>query len=317
MNFENYKIEIDGVIYASPCLAITLFSGAVVDKDNTEMALLIPYKIALNEFKDELTWCYFDFDQNKPIKTENKHLDLFEAWLSDPKARAKGNFFTTLWAGRTKDEWTAPGVSVSYHRNRNTQSPLVVTDILLPLSWLDARTVDDIKNYINKLVIGYPLLSGYVGLSFIYNSYNHRVMDVLDNYFNQWLMRHPGLMQPAPDAFSLVADKTLPDISWMTLLGEKYTEQLGGSETIQAKLNSLSEVVVEPLGQKGTLITIGDRPSMGDINQGDDLPLYKQVGQALSSLHDGDYIYNRTMLRGFNNNREQGKLWIDRFFVKE
>lgn len=104
MNIKNYKIEIDGVIYASPCLAITLFSDAVVDKDNTDMRLLVPYKIALKEFKGQLTWCYFDFDQNRPVKTESSHFNLFETWLSDPKARAKGNFFTTLWAGRTKDE---------------------------------------------------------------------------------------------------------------------------------------------------------------------------------------------------------------------
>ena len=100
----------------------------------------------------------------------------------------------------------------------------------------------------------------------------------------------------------------LMGVSWMTLLGAKSLNQVGG---LQALNNALQPPIqVQPLNCKdgGALIIAGPKPLVGDMTIGDDLPLYKDVGRAVRAARfPGQFA-------GGGMDNDVAHKWFMRFF---
>jgi hypothetical protein len=78
---------------------------------------------------------------------------------------------------------------------------------------------------------------------------------------------------------------------WLTLVGDKWLGELGGAQALSRSLPP--EVAVHPLAF-GVLLQAGPRPSLGDRNRREDLPLYRAVGRVLAPVRSPShppYLY--------------------------
>lgn len=311
MNIEDFTLEFNGVKCITPCFSIVLYSNIDINENIYNInGVINPYNVFINEFMGELDWCIYSFNQVRSVKSKLDHFSLYSEWLSNPKKRCKGNFTLEFRSGRTSEEWSPPGIFINYERYNDTT--LLLTEMALPVEWLKNN---DIVTYIKKIIKDYPLSYGYAGWSLLQNPYSVDLESLIDGYLNAWLLRYPGLLAPLPSSFIPVADKTLPDIGWITLLNEKYFELIGGRNEVISKINEVEDLKSE-IVDGNLILTIGEKPIIGDINNGDFLPLYCDAGKILSPLHNGDLIYERAILPGFSKDRVSGKKWVNRFFGK-
>jgi hypothetical protein len=309
MNVEELVVEFNGVKYITPCFAIVLYTNIYIDENTDNIEDVIrPYDIFISEFKKELGWCIYSFNQNRPIRAKENHFSLYREWLLDPKKRRKGNFTLEFWSGRTAEEWNSPGIFINYERYNYTG--LLLTEIALPIPWVKDN---NIGIYIKNIINNYPLSYGYAGWALLKNHYSVDQEELIDKHLNAWLLRYPGLLAPLPSSFIPIANETLPDIGCITLFNKRYVEKIGGQEELLSKVNLIQGLRSEVIGDN-LIFMLGNNPALGDSVDGDLLPIYCEMGKILSPLHNGDLIYERAILPGFSNDRLAGKKWVNRFF---
>ncbi len=90
-------------------------------------------------------------------------------------------------------------------------------------------------------------------------------------------LRFPGYELLDPTYCRLELDDQVCGVYWLSMLGEALTHKLGGVEALRARVPP--EIRVEPLAPSGTLVQIGQQPSVGDVNREDSLPLYRALAQ--------------------------------------
>lgn len=91
--------------------------------------------------------------------------------------------------------------------------------------------------------------------------------------------RFPGFEVDDCGGTVLVAQEAIKGINWLTLLGDKFGNRLGGIASLRKKLSNEIELV--PVPNRGLMIRAGKEPGTGDVNRGHQLPLYQEVSRAL------------------------------------
>ena len=88
------------------------------------------------------------------------------------------------------------------------------------------------------------------------------------------------------------AARGLGSATWLTAIGNVFVEQLGGRKAF-ASLGD--DIVVHELGT-GVMIQAGEKPSLGDVNAGDTMPLYREVAKLIMpARYHGTVIWTNVM----------------------
>jgi hypothetical protein len=311
MDFSEYRLESNGLVICEPCLTFVFFSDVQISRDESP-DILAPYRAFIEAFGSEVSYCRTSGSQMHAKKITADDLAMPTKWLTDPKKRVRPQLDIELRTGSTRDEWRPPCLDFSHAK---TKPPRTYYRICIPLEDYQHWGLDGVMSYLKLSLVGFPLLSGYVGYSFSWNYAKPQVEDALKPYFHQWLQRHPGLM--APDAISQarVSNTTLVDLGWITMLGKTFCDHLGGIKTLGDSLSTIPNTAIKQING-GLLIRVGDKPCLGDIKTGDDLQDYRAVGKVLSPIHDHDALLRGMVIVGVydrSSNTIQSK-WIDRFF---
>lgn len=107
-------------------------------------------------------------------------------------------------------------------------------------------------------------------------------------------IRHPGFDMPKNDPVRIGLDKQLRGAYWLTFVGADALHKLGGPEILRAELDSA--ITMEPLGT-GVMLRVGERPEIGDVNRGDNLPLIRSLAKVLQPvMRFGDRFLNNLFL---------------------
>lgn len=313
MDFADYRLEQDGLVLCEPCLTFSFFSDAQLD--STEPPdILAPYRAFVEAFGAQVSYCRTSGGQMHAKKITQTDLDMPYKWLSDSKKRSRGQLDIELRTGSCRDEWRAPCLEI-VHRKQTIQHTCYRICISLDcfMQWKSSGVIQ----YLEQSLTAFPLMSGYVGLSFAWNYARPPVEDLTKPYFYRWLQRHPGIMCPEILSQNRVSHCGLVDLGWITLLGSAYCERMGHIEGLRAALAPCEGVVVEPLGASGAAIRIGEAPRLGDVLAGDTMEDYRAVGQALAPLClDRHVLHEEMVIHGLydkNSDKIQSQ-WIDRFF---
>ncbi len=110
--------------------------------------------------------------------------------------------------------------------------------------------------------------------------------------------------------------KGISTTNWVTFVHNTFLKRIGGMESLRKRLSS--EIVFHEI-LDGVAIQAGASPSVGDVNAGEALPLYREVARALSSIrakvayddsqrHLGGPDYQRN-----NFNTQETAEWLARF----
>lgn len=226
---------------------------------------------------------------------------MVSAWLSEPRNLANGEFGITFHSGPSVTELIPPSLRLVFNNGNSYMAAVLPPDIV-------ADSPEPVLDFV-RTAVGevFALSAGWGGYAIAFNENMGPLKPELKQQLRAWLKRHPGLGHGGNFAIYERALHGISNVSWLTLLGRELVERKGGREAIQSALTARSpDIVVHPLGD-GVCIQAGPLPQIGDVNRGDTLPLYHEVGRYLKDLRSTDPPWG---LDGLPDDTEE---WYARF----
>jgi len=120
-----------------------------------------------------------------------------------------------------------------------------------------------------------PIRSGNLGLA-LDQVWNEEALQKIKSYWP----RYPGISPVQHFGSHPEFGRGVNDISWLTFLGQPMVGELGGAEGLRARLHSPDTTVTE-LGGDRLLVRLGERPEAGDLQEGRNLPAYRELARVL------------------------------------
>ena len=134
--------------------------------------------------------------------------------------------------------------------------------IYLPLTWF-AEHPGTFQEFVLRLAKRLRPLSGYAGIG---------VLEPLDVYDRQPYMatvrqiaeRFPGLEVESTYVHVIHLGEGIKGVNWLTLLGERWTQQIGGLDYLRIRLGD--DFKLTPY-DGGVMIQAGPKPQIGDVTK--------------------------------------------------
>jgi len=131
--------------------------------------------------------------------------------------------------------------------------------------------------FVAQLADAFPFRCGLAGYSFECSRYDKRKSET-----HAWStsMRHTGVdIVRIPVDAKAVGSDGVKGVNWLTLIDAGLLREVGGAKVIRQQLSSEIEVVD---CKHGVILKAGPAPSLGDVNRGDVLRLYREVYRLLA-----------------------------------
>ncbi|MDH3593376.1 MAG: DUF3396 domain-containing protein [Rhodospirillales bacterium] len=150
-----------------------------------------------------------------------------------------------------------------------------------------------------------PILHGYAGYSLFFDINSNLLSGPHGKEYLKLAMRHPGYDVFVFHAAENFLNDKMKSVNWLTALGEDLTAEFESSKRREFIRDERIEVM---LRSQKLLIKAGSAPSLGDVNSGDNLPLYRMVARAVAPLLCRNHApFGRVF------DEDQTTRWIERF----
>lgn len=176
----------------------------------------------------------------------------------------------------------------------------------LPTEFLEEQGPERVRELAQALGAPLPFCSGSVSLAF--NGELERLG--VPEELRKSCFRHPGFDFPSPAGYSWKVGTRIRGPHWVTFLGQPTLGDMGGSQFLRSRLHSPG-VTVEDMSGERSVVTLGDWPEAGDLEQGQRLPAYRELAHVLEPWL---YFEPRARLPDFSP--EETRQW-DRRFLDE
>jgi hypothetical protein len=238
MNFNDYRLEHDGLIICDPCLCITLFSNAdLTVSDAPDM--LGPYRAFMARFKNLVHYCVLDGNQRRAKKVTPDHFNDLPDKLINFNSKKNNIIVAEFYNGNVTEEIKAPAFFQDY-RGLNIR-PRSSVRISLPLEWFEKEGLHGLNQVLDECLQGFALYSGYIGYCFLHTTYGTHYRTT-ESYFSRWLLRHPGIMNPELAETQIIElGQGLPNLGWITFLGTGFIEKMGGEAALRQAVAPISQ----------------------------------------------------------------------------
>lgn len=184
--------------------------------------------------------------------------------------------------------------------------------LYLPASWPEHVGYDRYRSMVvgwcEKLTPAY----GTAGLSILFNEGRQGLADRLLAF--PIAKRFPGLDLPEHSRWYVrmnrMRKRALRTINWLTVIDDRFVEELGGQARLAQALGDLCPIVSY---RGGLVIQAGERPELGDINRGLIPQAYRRVAKVLKPIRFD--AHERLLIdapRPLDSLEETGR-WVRRF----
>ncbi|MFP2905570.1 DUF3396 domain-containing protein [Pyxidicoccus sp. 3LFB2] len=146
----------------------------------------------------------------------------------------------------------------------------------LPTEYLEEHGPGRVRALTLELAGRLPFSSGHAGLA-----YNGE-LDIagMPQQVREHCFRYPGLDVLPLERVAWEIGTNVRGPSWLTFLGQPALDGLGGVASLRSQFQ-VPGTTVEPLDGGRAVITLGDWPEAGDIEQGKTLPAYRELARVL------------------------------------
>jgi hypothetical protein len=143
----------------------------------------------------------------------------------------------------------------------------------LPTSYLEERGPEWVRALALELAAELPFNSGYV--DFV-------LCSTLWDFGSALRLIHPRYpgVHLASNGAHLTMNTWVDGVHWMNFLGQPVLGQLGGVAALRERL-SLPGISLQEMSGDRVLITLGERPEVGDTAAGHTLPLHRALARLL------------------------------------
>jgi hypothetical protein len=261
------------------CLGVMLFYQEAETRQKREVVL------ALFEEHATLTGERYRWTQNpktkkwKPLKNGRASYLQPKDWLPDTP---DGKWSFIYHAGKKSSN--ASNIEFVTYNRGSIHPPNTINYVLLQFP---VELFDDAPIGLPELTQRWCALlkpkHGYAGLC-LGRSHGYEHNEAV-TYEYKLGTRFPGLDIRWPLSHSMELDKGIKGADWLTVLSGDYIKELGGMDVIKSQMGSKS--VLEYDG--GAILQASIMPQLGDVEQGIDIPSYKEVGAIIEPLRVKDY----------------------------
>jgi len=298
MKLEEFEAREHDKIALTACFEVVAVSASPLD--DAAPGLTRFYEEFMGRFRAALT-TYTTGTMTSWRTPTARAFQMVPAWLTEPRNLASGKFGMTFHSGPSVTELVPPALRFVFNNGNSYMAATLPPDFV-------ARGSEPALEFVRAAIGGtFALSAGWGGYAIAFNENMGPLEPALKQKLRSWLKRYPGLGHGGNFSIYRRALHGISNVSWLTLLGREFVERKGGREAIERALVALSpDIVVHPLGA-GVCIQAGPLPQIGDVNRGDQLPLYHQVGRYLKDLRSTDPPWQ---LDGLADDTEE---WYARF----
>ncbi|HZH17069.1 MAG TPA: DUF3396 domain-containing protein [Archangium sp.] len=168
----------------------------------------------------------------------------------------------------------------------------------LPTEYLNEHGPGRVRELALELGSALPFNSGHAGLAF---NFLYTPPEFRDLCF-----RYPGLDVFRLGSISEALGTRVRGAHWLTFLGQPVLGELGGTAGLRSRLSSPDITVQEMKGDRA-VVTLGTWPEAGDTEQGQHLPLHRELARVLEPWRH----HERYRWRDFSD--EDLRRWERRF----
>ncbi|HZI04012.1 MAG TPA: type VI immunity family protein, partial [Archangium sp.] len=158
----------------------------------------------------------------------------------------------------------------------------------LPPEYLEKHGAAQLRALALELAAPLPFNSGHASLAF---SAELQLLGVSAG-LRSWCFRYPGMDMPDLGSLSMRLGTRVRGAYWLTFLGQPVLGELDGAAGLRARL-SAPDISIQELAGERAVVTLGDWPEAGDTEQGQDLPLHRELARVLEPwLHQRRIPWN-------------------------
>jgi len=275
VNLEDFSYRENDITIITACLEIVVFSDVPLEEGAKGFSKF--YQEFRNRFGNEVK--LYNTANMKIMKTvDSEVLNMVPFWLGGQTGIPKGDLGIEMHSGKTSKDAVPPAFDM--YCDRTSDEPNAYFRMVLPVDWFVSDPTSFLE-LVHSAISDFPLLSGYAGYSFFWQTRDPEIMEKAAEYYKPWLKRHPGFVHGETMEFVETALFGIVAVDWLTLLGSTYTEKLGGAERISKDLDN--DIEVFPFNN-GVIIQAGSLPKIGDVNRNDRLEAYQKVARYLMGL---------------------------------
>jgi Protein of unknown function (DUF3396) len=293
----------DGRVLCCVCLLATVYIGEG-DRPEIREGILNAYERYVKVAGHPLRWGA-DPETGDPVALASK------ASLADVRRwpyQVIDRFdFQMLFTGGARVDDAA---SVSFRAVSRARDPgqLSFVSFCLPLAWGLERAGDEFSRLVTEVCNLVHPTHGYAGLGVVPHVTGFDTDSVRPLY--ALASRFPGLELDLPDQHEpwLASRQRIKGIGWLTVLGRRWIEKLGGEQALARKLDSS---IIWHRYADGVILQAGPAPALDDADAQLSLAPYRKVGRALAPIVLGDPAAMQASSGGFD--LEQARRWLARF----
>nr|WP_095990740.1 type VI immunity family protein [Cystobacter fuscus] len=146
----------------------------------------------------------------------------------------------------------------------------------LPIEFLERHGPGPVRRLVLDMASQLRFASGHAGLALRLYWWLPRA----DEALRIGPLRYPGLDLRDAWRHENQMGFQVDGVHWLNFLGSPVLTQLGGAEALRSRLRSAGTTVV-PLDDERAVVSLGERPEVGDLSAGKTLPAYRELAQVL------------------------------------
>ena len=284
----------------SLCFDITYFYHGGLFQN--EAGILDFYRKSMEIIGADVTYYLVD-GEGRFKKRKKDTLELLPTWAAEHSD--SGIHGVNLETGTRSGDFT----DKSYQTN-NVDEHSGWCRLILPIEWLIENGSDKAVELAVSLGEKLNFSSGSAGYA-VNQSWKRSCSDKI----NMISHRFPGIELASSHHFErfvpwgvFADDDSIRSINWLTMICNKFVKRLGGGKRLRSKF---SDSIKVQKTNGGIMLRAGEDPKTGDVESGEKLSEYLEVGSALKGLSIPDKVLGPW--NSIGGSKEKTRRWLHRF----
>ena len=270
----------DGRIAVTVGLVCTVFLERPWERATKEAVSEVATRY-ISQFAEHLRYAEHP-SSGKMYPITSKRIRPLREWLPIQPEGECGEF--SVHGGETGE--AASGFEASGFGTDVLRRGLGYFHVALPLLWF-AEHSGTFQEFVLDICKRLKPLSGYANIGVI-ESPDNLAQDKFQPVVRAIAERFPGLEIDAPIEHALAVNKGIKGVSWLTILGERWINEMGGLDYLRMRLDEPSFPFYRYDG--GLMIQAGPKPQIGDVKAGRWPQHYVTLARVLKKIQIKEHV---------------------------
>lgn len=246
-------------------------------------------------------------DSTKWRRLQVKDHGKLRAWFSDERSLDAAMLGLTEHTNDVPEDPRPPLFEFFFFQPRSAP-PRGMFRIVLPFATGDSAAA--LLELIDDAMADFPVHWGTAGYAFYWKGTDTATEKHAEQWLGRHLVRHPGLGTGDYMTWGSFVRYGVSSLGWLTFLGDSLVAELGGREGLGLAVRDAGVQLRNYA--RGVALQAGLSPQLGDVNRGDLLPLYREIGRIIEPVFARDEVLEKIHVVGIEDPDDE-LAWLRRF----